>query len=149
MSLRLTFPLLFGLLLGHAAPCFADEAETDRQIENLLGDVGDYKELFYAFQMALADGKSDIVASLISYPITVRIDGEEATYRSAEGLLEDYDWVFGDAIAQAVAAQDYGDLFVNSEGVMIGNGEVWLGGICEDSACTIALPRIITIQSAN
>ncbi len=32
---------------------------------------------------------------------------------------------------------------------MIGNGQVWISGICDDSACTTALPRIMTIQSGE
>lgn len=134
-------------LTGVAAK--ADEASVDQQIEALLGDAPDYKELFYAFKVALEEGKSDIVVSLVNYPITVTIDGEEATYSSEQELLDNYDSVFTEAIVEAVSNQDYGDLFVNSEGVMIGNGEVWISGICEDSACSSAPPRIAVIQSGN
>ena len=139
--------LLVTTLTGVAAK--ADEASVDQQIETLLGDAPDYKELFYAFKVALEEGKSDIVVSLVNYPITVTIDGEEATYSSEQELLDNYDSVFTEAIVEAVSNQDYGDLFVNSEGVMIGNGEVWISGICEDSACSSAPPRIAVIQSGN
>ena len=127
----------------------ADEASVDQRIETLLGDAADYKELFYAFKVALEEGKSDIVVSLVSYPITVSIDGEEATYSSEQELLDGYDSVFTETVVEAVSNQEYGDLFVNSEGVMIGNGEVWLSGICEDTACTSAPPRVAVLQSGN
>ena len=127
----------------------ADEASVDQQIETLLGDAPDYKELFYAFKVALEEGKSDIVVSLVNYPLTVTIDGEEATYGSEQELLDAYDSVFTEAIVEAVSNQDYGSLFVNSEGVMIGNGEVWITGICDDNACSTATPRIMTIQSGE
>ncbi len=130
-------------------PVVADEASVDQQIEALLGDAADYKELFYAFKVALEEGKSDIVASLVNYPITVTIDGEQATYSSEQELLDAYDSVFTETIVEAVSNQEYGDLFVNSEGVMIGNGEVWISGICEDSACSSAPPRVAVIQSGN
>lgn len=130
-------------------PVVADEASVDQQIEALLGDAADYKELFYAFKVALEEGKSDIVASLVNYPITVTIDGEQATYSSEQELLDAYDSVFTETIVEAVSNQEYGDLFVNSEGVMIGNGEVWISGICEDSACSNAPPRVAVIQSGN
>lgn len=132
-----------------SSPASSDEASVDQQIENLLGPASDYKELFHAFKVALEEGKSDIVVSLVNYPITVRIDGSEETYSSEDELLAAYDDVFTDAIREAVANQDYGDLFVNSEGVMIGDGQVWITGICDDSACTTALPRIMTIQSGE
>lgn len=127
----------------------SDEASVDQQIESLLGDAADYKELFYAFKVALEEGKSDIVVSLVNYPLTANIDGEQATYASEQELLDAYDSVFTETIVEAVSNQEYGDLFVNSEGVMIGNGEVWISGICDDSACTSAPPRIAVIQSGN
>ncbi|MCZ8179861.1 MAG: hypothetical protein O9309_12635 [Rhizobium sp.] len=127
----------------------ADEASVDQQIEALLGDSADYKELFYAFKVAVEEGKSDIVVSLVNYPLTVTIDGEDATYESEQELLDNYDSVFTEGIVEAISGQEYGNLFVNSEGVMIGNGEVWISGICEDSACTSAPPRVAVIQSGN
>jgi hypothetical protein len=149
MNRFLATATLIGATLLAFSPGHADEASVDRQIESLLGDAADYKELFYAFKVALEEGKSDIVVSLVNYPLTVSMDGEEATYASEQELLDDYDSVFTETIMEAVSNQEYGDLFVNSEGVMIGNGEVWITGICEDSACTTALPRIMTIQSGN
>jgi hypothetical protein len=127
----------------------ADEADTDRQIENLLGDPADYKELFYAFQSAVAEGKADIAASLVSYPITISIGGEDATFENEAQLLDSYDDVFTDKIVNIVRKQDYGQAFVNSEGLMFGDGEVWISGVCEDSACNSSLPRVITIQSVD
>jgi hypothetical protein len=127
----------------------ADEAETDRQIEALLGDPADYKELFYAFQSAVAEGKAEIAVSLVSYPITISIGGEDATFEDEEQLLESYNDVFTDKIVNIVRKQDYGSAFVNSEGLMFGDGEVWVSGVCEDSACNSSLPRVITIQSVD
>lgn len=149
MNRFLASATLIGATLLAFSPGHADEASVDQRIESLLGDAPDYKELFYAFKVALEEGKSDIVVSLVNYPITVNIDGEEATYASEQELLDDYDTVFTETIVEAVSNQEYGDLFVNSEGVMIGNGEVWISGICEDSACNSAPPRIAVIQSGN
>lgn len=148
-SLALLAAALIGATLLPATASHADEASVDQQIEALLGDSQDYKELFYAFKVALEEGKSDIVVSLVNYPLTVTIDGDAATYASEQDLLDAYDSVFTEAIIEAVSNQEYGDLFVNSEGVMIGNGEVWISGICEDSACSSAPPRVAVIQSGN
>jgi hypothetical protein len=147
--LALPAAALIGATLLTATASRADEASVDQQIEALLGDSLDYKELFYAFKVALEEGKSDIVVSLVNYPLTVTIDGDAATYASEQDLLDAYDSVFTEAIVEAVSNQEYGDLFVNSEGVMIGNGEVWISGICEDSACSSAPPRVAVIQSGN
>ncbi|PYB77377.1 hypothetical protein [Rhizobium wuzhouense] len=147
--------LLAVLLLASSVPSIgidaaqASEAETDRQIENLLGDPADYKELFYAFQSAVAEGKAEIAVSLVSYPITISIGGEDATFETEEQLLASYNDVFTDKIVTIIRNQDYGQAFVNSEGLMFGDGEVWISGVCEDSACSSSLPRVITIQSVD
>lgn len=49
-------------------------------------------------------------------------------------------------IVSAVTKQKYEDLFVNSHGVMIGNGQVWVNGVCKDDACKKRDVKIITIQ---
>ncbi|RKE86029.1 hypothetical protein [Rhizobium sp. AG855] len=147
--------LLAVLLLTSSVPsigidaALASEAETDRQIENLLGDPADYKELFYAFQSAVAEGKAEIAVSLVSYPITISIGGEDATFETEEQLLASYNDVFTDKIVTIIRNQDYGQAFVNSEGLMFGDGEVWISGVCEDNACSSSLPRVITIQSVD
>lgn len=154
-TFRFRSALLAVILLASVVPNIgsadarADEAETDRQIENLLGDAADYKELFYAFQSAVVEGKAEIVASLISYPITISIGGEDGTFEDEEQLLESYNDIFTDKIVNIVRNQDYGSAFVNSERLMFGDGEVWIGGVCEDSACSSSQPRVITIQSVD
>jgi hypothetical protein len=41
--------------------------------------------------------------------------------------------------------QSYGQLFANSQGVMIGDGQVWFGGVCERQSCVV---RIIAFNPA-
>ena len=43
----------------------------------------------------------------------------------------------------------YYSLFVNGDGVMFGNGEIWMNAICLDEACNETEARIITIQAAE
>ncbi|WP_156378566.1 MULTISPECIES: hypothetical protein [unclassified Rhizobium] len=146
----LALSLITGAMLTTVSwPVRADEADTDRQIETLLGDPADYKELFYAFQSAVAEGKAEIAVSLVSYPITISIGGEDATFENEAQLLDSYNDVFTDKIVNIVRNQEYGQAFVNSEGLMFGDGEVWISGVCEDSACNSSLPRVITIQSVD
>ena len=49
-------------------------------------------------------------------------------------------------MVKAVSAQDFGKVFVNQQGVMIGDGQVWLSGQCLDAACTRTEVKVITIQ---
>jgi hypothetical protein len=50
------------------------------------------------------------------------------------------------AVARAITAQGYSELFVNYKGVMFGNGRAWINGVCEDTACGDAQARVVAIQ---
>ena len=47
----------------------------------------------------------------------------------------------------AITAQKWQDLFVNYQGIMIGNGQVWINGICKDDKCAAFDVKVVTIQS--
>lgn len=149
MLLGAAIILIGPILGGQNASAFADEAEVDQQIETLLGDMLDYKELFHAFRSAVAQRDAETVASLVSYPITVTQDSVQSTYVDASEFVEFYDDIITPEIRAAVVDQDYGSLSVSGDGIMLGNGEVWINGICADDSCSQVLPRVVTIQDAQ
>jgi hypothetical protein len=83
----------------------------------------------------------------VSYPIEVTADGEEMVIGDAGEFVEHYAGIVTPEIADAVSNQSFNDLFVNDEGAMLGDGQVWLGEVCLDDACTNSEVKIITIQS--
>ncbi|UJW76170.1 hypothetical protein [Rhizobium sp. SL42] len=130
-------------------PAAADEVEVDQQIENLLGNAELFKATITDLQARIADEDSIAVSAFIDYPITVRINGKRKTLRQAEDLEPLYYDIFTPEIADIIVNQDYGSLFVNGDGVMFGNGEVWMNAICLDDGCTETEARIVTIQAAE
>ncbi len=140
---------LFALTLAlGAGPVFAQTvADVNASIETVLGDSARYGEAFEAIQAAVEAGEAAVVADWVSYPITVREGGDEVTIEGPEDFIAQYDQIVTDAISQVVVSQNYQDLFVNADGVMFGNGEVWLNGICKDDACADFDVKIVTIQS--
>ena len=132
------------LALTLAAPTFA---EANEQIADMFGDETPWIEAFEALQTAVAADDAEAVAAMIAYPFRVTADGEEYLFDGPDGVVEHYDNIVTDEIKQAVAAQDYETLFANQEGVMIGDGQVWLTGICVQSACETVDVKIATIQS--
>ena len=50
-------------------------------------------------------------------------------------------------IAKAVADQQFANVMVNQNGLMIGNGEVWISGVCEDTECKNSRVLITAIQN--
>ena len=85
----------------------------------------------------------------MSYPIGVNIHGRETVIKSAKAFVQHYDAIVTPAIAKAITEQTYGDLIVNYQGVMFGDGEVWMNGICHDNECKNFDVKVITIQDAK
>lgn len=129
-----------------AAPALADEAEVDQQIEEMLGDHQVYKDAIADIQQRVANEDSVAFSAYVEYPITVTINGRSKTIRSAEQFEPLYSDIITPEIAEVITGQDYGDLFISGDGIMFGNGEVWMNGICLDDKCENFEPRIITIQ---
>ena len=130
-------------------PALANEAEVDQQIENLLGNADVFRSTIADLQERVANEDTIAVSAFISYPITVTINGKRKKLRQAEDLEPLYDDIFTPEIIEVIVNQDYGSLFVNSEGVMFGNGEVWMSAVCLDDGCNESEARIITIQAAE
>ncbi len=130
-------------------PALADEAEVDQQIENLLGNAEEFKATIADLQTRIANEDSIAVSAFIDYPITVTINGKRKALRQAEDLEPLYYDIFTPEITDVIVNQDYGSLFVNGDGVMFGNGEVWMNAVCLDDACNETEARIITIQAAD
>ena len=135
------------LLLG-GTPTLAQTAEdVNSSIETVLGDHARYEEAFDTLQIAVAAHDADTVSDLVSYPITVTAGGEAKNLDGPEAFIAQYDAIMTDEITKVVLEQKYEALFVNAQGVMFGDGQVWLNGICKDDACSDFDVKIITIQS--
>jgi hypothetical protein len=106
-----------------------------------------YRQAFDAIQQAVAEGDSTAFAGWVSYPIEVMADGQPMVVGDAAEFAAHYAAIITPEIAGAVADQSFNDLFVNAEGAMFGNGQVWMSEICLDDACSDTEVKIITIQS--
>ena len=106
-----------------------------------------YRQAFDAIQQAVAEGDAPAFADWVSYPIEVVADGEPMVIGDAAQFADHYEGIVTPEIAQAVADQTFNELFVNSEGAMFGDGQVWMSEICLDDACSNSEVKIITIQS--
>lgn len=124
-------------------------SETDSEggararIEALLGDAAQYEQVFNGFRKAVADNDRMQVVEYLRFPLNVgpgeKIDGPGQ-------FQNNYDRLLTPALKKTLAAQDFDKVFVNSQGVMIGRGQVWLNGTCKDSACTQVDVKVITLQ---
>lgn len=128
-----------------ATPAPGDAAVNDA-IDRVLGDHAAYQAVFTQLQQAVAAKDAAGVAALVDYPFTATFDGKRNTLKDAAAFTAQYDRIVTPAIADAVARQKYADLMVSAKGVMLGSGEVWLNGVCRDTACATPEVRVIAIQ---
>lgn len=124
----------------------AGAASVEQAIKTDLGDVADYRQVFERLQQGVKAGDKQAVAALVAYPLEVRINGKTRTIADAQAFVENWDKIITPDIAKVIKNQKFADLFVNQKGVMFGDGQVWLSGICRDEACTSSYVRVITIQ---
>jgi len=145
--IRLALAIIAALAVA-TVPAVAQTAdEVNASIDTLLGDHTPYEEAFAAIQAAVADDDAETVAAWVAYPFSATINGEDYALEGPEGFVEHYDGIVTEEVKVAVVEQKYEELFVNAEGIMVGNGQMWLSGICKDYACAEFEVRIITIQS--
>jgi hypothetical protein len=126
--------------------CAATVAEVNARIESVLGHAKLYERSILAFQHAVATDREQDVAAFIRYPIKVTIDGQAQVVRSPDAFLKQYDQIMTPDIVNAVKSQAYGDLFVNDQGVMFGDGQVWMDAICIGSKCRQSVIQVVTLQ---
>lgn len=127
-----------------AAPAADAPAEDARaRIESVLGDAAQYEKVFNAFKTAVVGGDRAAVVEEVRFPLNIsggkKITGPGEFQRNYENIITP-------AVVKAVSEQEFGKVFVNQQGVMIGDGQVWLNGQCLDKACAQTEVKVITIQ---
>ena len=147
--LRLIASIALVLCLGAAPALAQSDADTDAAVDNVLGDHNAYRAAFDAIQQAVGDGDAAGFAKWVSYPIKVVADGEDMQLSDEEQFAEHYDNILTDEIRQAILDQAWASVLVNADGIMFGNGQVWMNGICKNDSCSEFDVKIVTIQSAN
>jgi hypothetical protein len=125
---------------------FAADLAMHNRLDALFGEHVPYQLFLNGLQIAVVMDDRFRVARLVNYPLEVRIGGETVTVGTADELLARYESLLTPKVVGAIERQDYGALFANDQGVMIGDGEVWFGGICGEPSCADITVRIIAIN---
>ncbi|SNT82414.1 hypothetical protein [Stenotrophomonas sp. CC120222-04] len=126
-----------------AAPAEVSAEDARARIETLLGDAAQYEKVFNAFRTAVVGGDRAAVVEEVRFPLNIS-GGKKIT--GPGEFQRNYEKIITPAVVKAVSEQDFGKVFVNQQGVMIGDGQVWLNGQCLDHACTKTEVKVITIQ---
>lgn len=146
---RRTATCMLITLIGVATPAYAQDKSTDAAINATLGDHTKYKQVILAFQKAINNHDAAGVAALVGYPIKVKIDGKDTIVKTKKSFVANYDKIITPAIAKVIKNQKYEDLMVSYQGVMLGQGEAWINGICLDNSCNKVDVKVVTIQGKS
>jgi hypothetical protein len=121
----------------------------DKSIDLSVGDHVRVQQILIALQQAVAKHNAPAVAALVHYPIKVNPGNRPFVVKNEKAFINDYDRIITHDIQDAIFKQKYENLFVNSEGAMIGDGEVWITGFCRDKSCKQSDIKIGTIQDTK
>ena len=132
------------------SPHQPDTSAIDSAISANVGDPTRVRETLATLQDAVRKHDAAAVAALVSYPITINPHKPNALIiRTPATFVARYDQIITPHIAEVIEKQKYEDLFVNYQGAMLGDGEVWVAGICRDKTCSQIDIRIRTIQNTS
>ena len=114
---------------------------TDARADTRLGESCDLAVLgvkdkaeFLGFDAALHAAierrDASALAPLVQFPLRLNhADGKHASLESAAALSSRFDQAFGPTVRASVAGQKVDALFCNADGVMYGDGAVWVNRI--------------------
>jgi hypothetical protein len=127
---------------------FAQDKSLNAALDDAFGSHHNYLAVLNSFQTAVKAHDTASVAAAVRYPISVKINGKTSTIKSANQFVQNYDAIMTKEITDAVVNQKLDDLFVNWKGIMFGDGQIWIDGVCNNNACKNVDIKIATIQSA-
>jgi hypothetical protein len=142
------------LITGALLPLTLQAAQTNladlnKSIDLSVGDHVKVQQLLTNLQQSVASHNAAAVAALVHYPIKVNPGKKPFTIKNEKAFIKDYDGIITHDIQDAILNQKYENLFVNSQGAMIGGGEVWITGFCRDKSCKQSDIKIGTIQDTK
>ena len=119
--------LLFAVLLASCG--WVQSQESGRYGIAGIDDDSAVEVFLNHLKEAVANDKRITVASMVRYPITINVSGHKETLRKKSQLLSKYELVFTSKVKEAIRSQEAQKLFVNYQGVVIGNGDIWFNRI--------------------
>ncbi|WP_276117929.1 hypothetical protein [Pararhizobium qamdonense] len=129
-----------------AATAQSDE-EVYNRIESLHGNAGDLSEPLLSLVEAMGNDDAATIAGLAEYPLRVAANGESYEIQNADDFIENFDSLVTQDTRDAVAGQSFAQLFVNSDGVMLADGAVWMSNVCDTGDCSSSHWAVISINN--
>ena len=71
-------------------------------------------------------GNQSALSNRIHFPLRTNIDGSFVFIQNECDFLFHADHIFNSGVRSVIEEQSFDDLFCNYQGIMLGNGEVWI-----------------------
>lgn len=135
--------LLLLLCIGFT---FADRAQEGRFALAGLNER-EVEAFFNSFRDAVSAGDKRKVASLLNYPVSVKLaSGARRTIRSRAEFIKSYDRIFDAEFRRLIVKIDVSELWAKTVGVGTPRGEIWFSGIENEKPNGSYRIRIIRIN---
>lgn len=141
--------LLIAVALLAVTPAVAQTAaDTDKAIDDVLGGPhAVYATAIADIQKAMAEHNVEGIAGYVSFGEPIKVNGQDVTIADLDDLNAKFDTLFNAKVVEAVTQQPYEKLLVKDAGIMFGDGELWISGVCDDDACQLPFINIIAINN--
>ena len=110
---------------GSSQPCDGNQSAP---VFSIAGTSEEKARAFLlALQAAVAASDKRKVASMVRYPVIARAANRDARFKTPAALVASYDKIFTAPLKKVIADARTECLFTNWKGVMIHDGEIWMG----------------------
>ncbi|GGG88726.1 hypothetical protein [Paenibacillus radicis (ex Gao et al. 2016)] len=92
-----------------------------------IDDPAEFTTYYAKLQKAVKDNKPEEVAKLISYPMNLNKDNKTYAISNKDEFIKKYDRIFTSRVREQLLAQKADKVFVNWKGIMVGEGDLWIG----------------------
>lgn len=92
-----------------------DLSITDQDIQDFLDSA----------KKAILTNEPNIIANIFSFPMRLNSDKEKIIINSKKDFIINYNQIVTETIIELILKADINELFVNYQGFMIGDGEIW------------------------
>ncbi|MBZ9622098.1 hypothetical protein G9F71_004390 [Clostridium sp. FP2] len=90
-----------------------------------ITNVKEFEKSFNIIKSLVQNNEISKVANYVSYPLNVNKKDKKIKIKSKENFIKSYNTIITEDVKKALLNQDVTKTFVNYQGVMVGDGEVW------------------------
>lgn len=90
-----------------------------------ITNAKEFEKSFNSIKYLVKNNEKLKVASYVSYPLNVNKKDEKIKIKSKEEFIKNYDTIITEDVKKALLNQDVTKTFVNYQGVMVGDGQMW------------------------